>query len=76
MCLLNPTSMLPRNACVRRILCVSQPPTFKNNWYKNFANYTSQCAQVCTFHDGCKQGIDQQIFNRKSISRTIMHPQS
>ena len=25
--------------------------------------------QVCTFHDGCKQGIDHQIFNRKSISR-------
>jgi len=24
--------------------------------------------RVCTFHDGCKQGIDQQIFNRKSIS--------
>ena len=24
--------------------------------------------QVCTFHDGCKQGIDQQIFNRKSIT--------
>ena len=22
--------------------------------------------QVCTFHDGCKQGIDQQIFHRKS----------
>ena len=33
-------------------------------------------AQVCTFHDGCKQGIDQQIFNRKSISRKITHPQS
>jgi len=32
--------------------------------------------QVCTFHDGCKQGINQQIFNRKSISRKIMHPQS
>ena len=32
--------------------------------------------QVCTFQDGCKQGIDQQIFNRKSISRTITHPQS
>jgi len=32
--------------------------------------------QVCTFHDGCKQGIDQQIFNRKSISRKIPHPQS
>jgi len=32
--------------------------------------------QVCTFHDGCKQGIDQQIFNRKSISRKITHPQS
>jgi len=27
--------------------------------------------KVCTFHDGCKQGIDQQIFNRKSISRKI-----
>ena len=32
--------------------------------------------QVCTFHDGCKQGIDQQIFNRKSISRKITHSQS
>jgi len=32
--------------------------------------------QVCTFHDGCKQGIDQQIFNSKSISRKITHPQS
>ena len=32
--------------------------------------------QVCTFHDVCKQGIDQQICNRKSISRKIMHPQS
>jgi len=32
--------------------------------------------QVCTFQDGCKQGIDQQIFNRKSISRKITHPQS
>jgi len=32
--------------------------------------------QVCTFHDGCKQGINKQIFNRKSISRKIMHPQS
>jgi len=31
---------------------------------------------VRTFHDGCKQGIDQQIFNRKSISRKITHPQS
>jgi len=32
--------------------------------------------QVCTFHDRCKQGVDQQSFNRKSISRKIMHPQS
>jgi len=32
--------------------------------------------QVFTSHDGCKQGIDQQIFNRKSISRKITHPQS
>jgi len=31
---------------------------------------------VCTFHDGCRQGIDQQIFNRKSISRKITHPHS
>ena len=31
--------------------------------------------QVCIFHDGCKQGIDQQFFNRKSISRKITHPQ-
>ena len=30
----------------------------------------------CTFHDGCKQGIDQQIFNRKWISRKITHLQS
>jgi len=37
---------------------------------------TGRYTQVCTFHDGCKQGIDQQIFNRKSISRKIMHPQS
>ena len=32
--------------------------------------------QACTFHDVCKQGIDQQIFNRKSISRKIKHPRS
>jgi len=32
--------------------------------------------QECTFHDGCKQGIDQQIFYRKSISGKITHPQS
>ena len=25
--------------------------------------------QVNTPHDGCKQGIDQQMFERKSISR-------
>jgi len=29
--------------------------------------------QVCTFHDGSKQGIDQKIFNRKSISCKITH---
>jgi len=32
--------------------------------------------QVCTLHNGIKQGINQQIFNRKSISCKIMHPQS
>jgi len=31
---------------------------------------------VCTFHDGCKQEIDQQIFDRKSMSRKITHPHS
>ena len=30
----------------------------------------------CTLHDGCKQGIDRQMFNRKSISGKITHPQS
>ena len=39
-------------------------------------NLRHTLVEVCTFHDGCKQGIDQQIFNRKSISRKIMHPQS
>jgi len=32
--------------------------------------------QVSTLHDGCKQGIDQQIFKRKWISHKITHPQS
>jgi len=27
--------------------------------------------QVSTLHDGCKQGIDQRIFDRKSISRKL-----
>ena len=39
-------------------------------------NLHANSLQVCTFHDGCKQGINQQIFNRKSISRKITHPQS
>jgi len=30
--------------------------------------------KVSTFQDGCKQGIGQQPFNRKSISRKITHP--
>ena len=38
--------------------------------------YLLTMKSLCTFHDGCKQGIDQQIFNRKSISRKITHPQS
>jgi len=29
-----------------------------------------------TNHSGCKQGIDQQYFNRKSISRTVTRPHS
>ena len=43
---------------------------------KTKLSVTQHHMQVCTFHDGCKQGIDQQIFNRKSISRKITHPQS
>jgi len=39
-------------------------------------NSSLRLIQVCTFHDGWKQGIDQQIINRKSISRNITHPQS
>ena len=33
----------------------------------------NKSTEVCTFHDGCKQGIDQQIFNRRSISCKITH---
>jgi len=32
--------------------------------------------RVSTLHNEGKQEIDQQIFNRKAISRTITHPQS
>jgi len=32
--------------------------------------------QVCTLRDGFKQGIDQKICHRKSISLDITHPQS
>ena len=39
-------------------------------------NHSFKPAEVSTLHDGWKQGIDQQIFNRKSISRKITHPQS
>jgi len=39
-------------------------------------NRTCFKIQVSTLHDGGKQGIGQQIFNRKSISRKITHPQS
>ena len=31
--------------------------------------------QVSTLRNGFKQGIDQQIYSRKSILRKIMHPQ-
>jgi len=39
-------------------------------------NLASQKFRLKPDHDGCKQGIDQQIFDRKSISRKITHPQS
>jgi len=47
-----------------------QIPTCKF-WGENVHCSITLRKQVCTFHDGCKQGIDQQIFNRKSISRKI-----
>ena len=53
--------------------------TSKSDWtfHKHrYEDIVTSLVQVCTFHDGCKQGIDQQIFNRKSISRKITHPQS
>jgi len=43
--------------------------------FQQFLKCNHSEVQVCTFHDGCKQGIDQQIFNRKSISRKIGHRQ-
>jgi len=49
------------------------PSAFVFLWWFKLAHNS---IQVCTSHDGCKQGIDQQIFNRKSISRKITHPQS
>jgi len=48
------------------------PSAFVFLWWFKLAHIY---IQVCTFHDGCKQGIDQQIFNRKSLSRKITHPQ-
>jgi len=41
-------------------------------WFKLAHNHI----QLRTLHDECKQGIDQQIFNRQLISRKITHPQS
>ena len=34
--------------------------------------------KVCTFHDGCKQGIDQQIFNsnRFHVKLRILSPEN
>jgi len=48
----------------KQVYCIEESTCYMNK------------SQVCTFHDGYKQGIDQQIFNRKSISRKITHPQS
>ena len=49
------------------------PSAFVFFWWFKLAHIS---IQACTFHDGCKQGIDQQILNMKSISRKITHPQS
>jgi len=34
-------------------------------WHTCYKVETDTLFQICIFHDGCKQGIDQQIFNRK-----------
>ena len=59
---------LKRKSGGHRILCPPCPPPNCAHAYHT--------VQVRIFHDGCKQGIDQQIFNRKLISRKITHPQS
>ena len=68
LCMLKSTSV---SVCCRGISRLPSAFVFLR-WFK-LAHIS---IQVCTFHDGCKQGIDQQIFNRKSISRKITHPQS
>jgi len=61
------------NVFNKRIFCSKQAIL---NHMKYIPGAYAQPGWVCTFHDGCKQGIDQQIFNRKSISLKITHPQS
>jgi len=78
---LNITSLLPQrtstlkstsfSVCFRGINRLPSAFVFLR-WFK-LAHIS---IQVCTFYDGCKQGIHQQIFNMKSISRKITHPQS
>jgi len=43
-------------------------------WYT--AKKVIDFKQTSTLHDGCKQGIYQQIFNGKSVSRKFTHPHS
>jgi len=58
-------------------MCAKQLPglVVKHSSYGRSSIFTND-SNICTFHDGCKQGIDQQIFDRKSISHKITHPQS
>ena len=83
-----PQLIRPTQSLVGKILCsvclVTQPRTtslrrgFNLGLIASFNPHVTPRLdiQVCTFHDGCKQGIDHQIFNRKLISRKITHPQS
>ena len=60
------------SVCFRRGISRLGSASIFLRWFK----LARICIQVCTLHSGCKQRIDQQIFNRKSISRKITHPQS
>ena len=47
-----------------------------NCWSDSGCHHSDVRNDILLRNDFSNQGIDQQIFNRKSISRKITHPQS